>query len=70
VLSQRTHCCTGKFNIALSLCRVLGIALYFFKGFPEIAAGELAVAEAPWLLEVTVVCFLGQKSNLWSSALQ
>jgi len=48
-----THCCTGKYNIALSLCEVLGVALYFSKGFLE------AVAEALWLLEVTVVCFLG-----------
>ena len=31
-------CCTGKFNVALSLCRVLGIALYLSKSFSEAAA--------------------------------
>jgi len=59
-----THCCTGKFNAALSLCRVLGVALYFSKGFSEAAAGVLAVAEAPWPLGETVVCFLEQESSL------
>ena len=59
---NRTHCCTEKFNAALSLCGVLGITLYFSEGFSEVAAGVLAVAEALWLL--------GQKSSLWSSALQ
>jgi len=39
--------------MALSLCKVLEIAFYFFKSFLE------AVAEAPQPLEVTVVCFLG-----------
>jgi len=43
---DRTYCCTGKFNIALSLCRVLEITLYFFKYFLEIAAEESAVAAA------------------------
>ena len=42
VESDQTHCCTEKFNIALSLCRVLGVTLYFSKGFLE------AVAEVPW----------------------
>jgi len=65
-----THCCTGKFNAALSLCRVLGVALYFSKSFSEAAAEKSAVAEAPWSLGVTVVCFLGQESSLWSSAPQ
>ena len=62
--SNQTCCCTEKFNIALSLCRVLGIALYFSEGFSE------AVAEALQLLGETVVCFLEQESSLWSLALQ
>ena len=53
-----TCCCTGKFNVALSLCRVLKVALYFSEGFSKV------VAEAPQLLKVTVVCFLEQESNL------
>jgi len=48
-----THCCTEKFNVALSLCRVLGVALYFYEGFSK------AVAEALWPLGVIIVCFLG-----------
>ena len=56
--SNRTHCYTGKFNVALSLYKVLEVTLYFSKDFSE------AVAEAPWLLGVTMVCFLGQESNL------
>ena len=59
---NQTHCCTEKFNAALSLCGVLGITLYFSKGFSKVAAGVLAVTEALWLL--------GQKSSLSSSALQ
>ena len=46
--------------MVLSLCGVLGITLYFSKNFSE------AVVKAPQLLGVTVVCFLGQESNLWS----
>ena len=65
-----TRCCIGKFNAALSLCGVLGVTLYFSKGFSEAATGISAVAEALQLLEETVVCFLGQKSSLWSSAPQ
>ena len=65
-----TYCCIGKFNMALSLCRVLGVALYFSEGFLEVAAGVSAVAEALWPLEETVVCFLGQESSLWSPTLQ
>jgi len=42
--------------MVLSLCRVLGITLYFSEGFLE------AVAEALQLLE--------QESSLWSLALQ
>ena len=65
-----THCCTGEFNVTLSLCGVLGVALYFSEGFSEAAAGESAVAEAPRPLGETVVCFLGQESSLWSLAPQ
>jgi len=43
---------------------VLGIALYFSKGFSEVTTGVSAVAEAPWPLEVTMVCFLKQESSL------
>jgi len=32
--------------MAFSLCKVLGVTLYFFKGFSEASARELAVAEA------------------------
>ena len=67
---DRTHCCTGKFNTALSLCGVLEIAFYFSEGFSEVAAGVLAVVEALQPLGVTIVYFLGQKSSLWSSVLQ
>ena len=41
-----THCCTGKFNTALSLCKVLGVTLYFSEGFLEATARGSAVAEA------------------------
>ena len=44
--SDRTHCCTRKFNIALSLYKVLEITLYFFKSFLETAIGESVAAEA------------------------
>jgi len=44
--SDRTHCCTGKFNMALSLCRVLDVAFYFSKDFSETTARGSAVAEA------------------------
>ena len=50
-----TCCCTGKFNMALSLCRVLRVTFYFSKGFLEAAAKVLAVAEAPQPLGETVV---------------
>ena len=62
--SNWTYCYTEKFNVALSLCRVLGVAFYFFKSFSEAAARVSAVAEAPQPLGETVVCFLGQESNL------
>jgi len=59
---------TFNFDI-LSLCGVLEVTLYFSEGFLEVNAGVSAVAEAPWLLGVTIVCFLGQESSLWSLAL-
>jgi len=59
-----THCCIGKFNMTLSLCRVLGVAFHFSKDFLEAAARRLVVAEALQLLRVTIVCFLEQESNL------
>ena len=65
-----THCCTWQFNMTLSLCRVLGVTLYFSEGFSEAVAGVLAVAEAPQPLGETVVCFLAQESSLQSSVLQ
>ena len=52
-----TCCCIGKFNITLSLYRVLRVALYFSKNFLKIAVR--AVAEVLQPLEVTIVCFLG-----------
>ena len=62
--SDRTRYYIGKFNVALSLCGVLGVSLYFSEGFLEAAARESAVAEVPQALGVTMVCFLEQKSNL------
>ena len=59
-----THYCTEKFNVALSLYRVLGVTLYFSKGFLKAAVRGSAVAKVPWLLDMTVVCFLGQESSL------
>ena len=59
-----TCCCTGKFNMALSLCRVLRVTFYFSKGFLEVTAGISAVTEALWPLGVTAVCFLEQESSL------
>jgi len=64
VESDGTHCCIGKFNVALSLCGVLGVTFYFSKGFSEAAARVSVVAEAPWPLGETMVCFLGQESSL------
>ena len=64
VQSDRTCCCIRKFNIVFSLCRVLEVALYFFKNFSE------AIVKALWSFGVTIVCFLEQESNLWTSALQ
>ena len=46
VESDRTYYCIGKFNIALSLCGVLEVTLYFSKSFLEAATRESAVAEA------------------------
>ena len=48
--SNQTHCCIGKFNAALSLCGVLGVAFYFSESFLEAAARVLAVAETLWPL--------------------
>ena len=62
VKSNRTHYYIERFNITLSLCRVLGVTLYFSEDFLE------AVVEALWPLGVTIVCFLGQKSKLEVSA--
>jgi len=42
-----TYYCIGKFNTALSLCRVLEVAFYFSEGFLKIAAGEFITAGAP-----------------------
>ena len=61
---DRTHCCTKKFNAALSLCKVLEVTLYFSKSFLE------TVAKAPWSLRVTMVYLLEQESSLWSSVPQ
>jgi len=36
-----THCYTGKFNTALSLCGVLGVTFYFSKGFLKAVAAAL-----------------------------
>ena len=67
VESDGTHCCTGKFNVALSLCRVLRVTLYFSGGFLKVTAGVSVVTEVLWLLGETMVCFLEQESSLWSS---
>ena len=56
---DRTHCYTGKFNAALSLCRVLGLTLYFSNDFSKTATRELAVTKVLQSLEVIIVCFLG-----------
>jgi len=63
---NQTRCYIGKFNMALSLCGVLGVALYFSEDFLKATAGVLAVAEVLWPLGETMVCFLGQESSLWS----
>ena len=36
--SNETHCYTEKFNVVLSLYRVLVVTLYFSEGFSEVAA--------------------------------
>jgi len=61
---DRTYFCIGKFNIVLSLYRVLEVALYFSMSFSETAAGGSVNTEALQSLEVTMVCFLKQESNL------
>ena len=64
VESNQTCCCIGKFNAALSLYGVLGVALYFSKSFLETTASVSAVAKAPQPLGETMVCFLGQESSV------
>ena len=65
-----THCCIEKFNVALSLCGVLRVTLYFSKGFSEAATRVSVVAEALQPLGETIVYFLEQESSLWSPAPQ
>jgi len=55
VKSDRTCCYIRKFNVALSLCKVLGVTFYFSENFLEVATGGLAVAEVPQPLGVTIV---------------
>ena len=43
VESNWTHCCTEKFNVALSLCGVLEVAFYFSKSFSKAVAEALCV---------------------------
>ena len=43
--SDRTHYYMGKFNMALSLYGVLGVALYFSEDFSETAIKESVVVE-------------------------
>jgi len=43
---NRTCCCIEKFNVVLSLYRVLRINLYFSKGFLKAVTRGLVVAEA------------------------
>ena len=50
--------------MALSLCKVLEITLYFSESFSEVAAEGSVVTEALWPSGVTMVYFLGQESNL------
>ena len=62
--SDETCYCTEKFNVALNLCGVLKVALYFSKKFLKVTIKELAVAEILQPLKKTMVYFLEQKSNL------
>jgi len=50
--------------MALSLCRVLEVTLYFSESFSEATTRESAVTKVLQPLGVTVVYFLGQNSNL------
>ena len=45
VKSNKTCCYTEKFNVALSLCGILGVALHFSENFLKVAARGSAVAE-------------------------
>jgi len=53
-----TYCCIRKFKMALSLCKVLGVAFYFSKSFLETAARESVAAKILQPLKVTIVYFL------------
>ena len=66
---NRTCYYTGKFNVALSLCKVLSVTLYFSEGFSEVTARVSIVAEALQPLGVAMVCFLEQEFSLWSFVL-
>ena len=46
VKSDGTYYCIEKFNMALSLCKVLRVTLYFSKGFLETATGVFVAAKA------------------------
>ena len=59
---NQTYYYIDKFNMALSLFRVLEVALCFFEDFSEVAAYILQ------LLKVIGIYFLEQKSNLQSLA--
>ena len=45
VESDRTHYCIEKFNVALSLYKVLEVTFYFSKNFSEVAARGSVVAK-------------------------
>ena len=56
--------------MALSLCKVLSVTLYFSEGFSEVTARVSIVAEVLQPLGVAMVCFLEQEFSLWSFVLQ
>ncbi len=41
-----THCCTEKFNVALTLYKVLEVTFYLSEYFLEVATGGSTVVEA------------------------
>ena len=56
---NRTYCYTMKFNIALSLYKVLKITLYFSKDFSKANIGRSTATEVLQSLGVTVTsCIL------------